>query len=136
MAQKPTISASEYIVRLADRAEEASGEETGGKIKMIMRLFVAGYTRKEIIEAGFNRTTVYRQTGEYLKLKKAPALQFHGYALYEARVQKLCEAKGLNREEAVDFITAKDLDAVDDEIGLVEVDEMETDLDEQEKGEE
>jgi hypothetical protein len=95
---------------LESRAEEGE-EEQGGKIAMIMHLFGKGYTRKEIIAAGFNQSTVYRQTCEYMKMKKEPALRFHGLELYEARIQRMMRIRSLNREQAINVIAEKDLEA-------------------------
>jgi len=39
--------------------------KAGGKIKKIIALYKKGYPRTDIIEAGFNRNTVYRQTRDY-----------------------------------------------------------------------
>lgn len=38
-----------------------------GSIKEILRLFKTGHTRKQIVELGFNRSTVNRQIAEYVK---------------------------------------------------------------------
>ncbi len=38
-----------------------------GKIEQILALHIAGKTNKEIVEAGFNKSTVNRQVGEYKK---------------------------------------------------------------------
>ena len=108
------IPIEEYLARLADNSEsddlENSTEDSEGpgKIVMILRLFTQGYSRKEIISAGYNKSTVYRQTGEFMKLKKAPALKMHGFELYEARVQRLMARKNLSRNEAVEIIAEKD----------------------------
>lgn len=39
----------------------------GGKIAEIIALHLAGKSKKEIIEAGYNKSTVNRQVGEYIK---------------------------------------------------------------------
>lgn len=104
----------EFMAREADKLEEmAEGEGEGegpGKIVQILRLYTAGYSPKEIIKAGFNKSTVYRQTGELKKLKAAPALKMHGFELYEARVQRLMSRKNLSRDQAVEEIALKDLE--------------------------
>lgn len=108
------IPIEEYIARLQEANEESELEEGTedsegpGKIVMILRLFTQGYSRKEIISVGYNKSTVYRQTGEFMKLKKAPALKMHGFELYEARVQRLMARKNLSRNEAVEIIAEKD----------------------------
>jgi hypothetical protein len=107
-ASNKKITCEEYLARLADRAEE--GEEEGsGKIVTILRLYRAGYTRSEIVKAGFNRSTVYRQCGEYEKLRRAPATSYYGFELYEARVQRVMKKKGLTRDKAIEFITEQDI---------------------------
>jgi len=88
---------------------EEEGED-GGKIVMILKLYIKGYSRKEIIQAGFNKVTVYRQTREYEKMKAAPQLEYYGYEVFEGRVQRLMKAKGLTREQAVETLMAKDLE--------------------------
>lgn len=100
----------EFLARLADKQEEDGEDEGGGKIVTILRLWRAGYLRKEIVAAGFNRTTVYRQVGEYEKLRKAPAKSYYGFELYEARVQRLMSRKNLSREQAIEKIAEIDID--------------------------
>lgn len=126
METKAKKSIDEALVAIADKSYEEGGEAMG-KIDTILALFHAGYTRKEIVDAGFNRTTVYRQVGEYLKLKKAPALDFRGYSLYEARVRRLSEAKNITRDEAEMIIMEKDIEAMDSPVEL----EMEEDSEEE-----
>lgn len=88
--------------------EPEGDEESTGKIANILRLWVKGFTRKDIVAFGFNRSTVYRQVGELEKYKKAPALQYFGHDLFEARIQRVMKAKSLSRSKAVDFITDQD----------------------------
>lgn len=102
------IPCDEFVAQLADRAEEGDGE-AGGKIVTILRCWRAGYTRAEIVKAGFNRTTVYRQVGDYEKLRKAPAKSYYGFELYEARVQRLMQRKKLTREQAIEKIAELDI---------------------------
>lgn len=40
-------------------------EKKTGYIKMIIAAYKRGYSKLEIIAAGFNKNTVYRQTREY-----------------------------------------------------------------------
>jgi hypothetical protein len=104
----------DYIAKLDGDDEEGEGEsenEDGGegKIKRILRLYIAGYSRSEIVkEAGFNPSTVYRQTAEYNKLKKAPALKMQGFDLYEARILRMMSNKKVTREKAIEIIAEKD----------------------------
>lgn len=103
----------DYIAKLDGDDEDGESEkeegESEGKIKRILRLYIAGYSRKEIVkEAGFNPSTVYRQTAEYNKLKKAPALKMQGFDLYEARILRMMGTKKVSRAEAIEIIAAKD----------------------------
>ena len=92
-------------------AMEESGEMEGGKIENILSLYLAGVPPKEIINLGFNKTTVYRQTGEVKKMRKAPVLKYYGFEMYEARIQRLMSTRKVSRDKAVDMITASDLKA-------------------------
>lgn len=110
----------DYIAKLDGDTEDSEGEtEEGdgeGKVKRIIRLYNAGYTKSEIctpIEkggAGFNRSTTYRQCAEFDKLRKAPALTFGttGFQLYEARLLRMMSSKKISREEAAAIIAEKD----------------------------
>ena len=90
---------------------EAEGLDTeASKIETILALHVKGYTNKEIIEAGFNKSTVYRQVGEYKKLKRGPIKTYMGFPVFEARVERVMKARKMTREEAVEHIMAKDLE--------------------------
>lgn len=112
----PAPKATPAPVKLSKKALAAieaveNGElDEEGKIASILYLWVAGVPRKEIIAMGFNKTTVYRQVGEFEKLKKAPALEYYGYELFESRVQKVIKAKKLDRKAAVEFLLNKDLE--------------------------
>jgi hypothetical protein len=106
---KLKISCEEYLTRMADKQEEEGDEEGSGKIVTILRLHRAGYSRPEIVAAGFNRSTVYRQVGDYEKLRKAPATSYMGFELYEARVQRVMKKKNISREKAIEFITEQDI---------------------------
>lgn len=90
--------------------ENFEEEEEGGKVKQILFLYVKGFTPQEIIAYGYNRTTVYRQTNDYKKLRKAPALEYMGYELFESRVRRYMQAKKVTRDKAVDVLIAKDLE--------------------------
>jgi hypothetical protein len=103
-------SCEEYLARMADKQEESEGEEGGGKIVTILRLHRAGYSRAEIVKAGFNRSTVYRQVGDYEKLRKNPATSYMGFELYEGRVQRVMARKKLTREKAIQYIAEQDID--------------------------
>ena len=101
----------EYIAQLAEKAEENDELEEGegmGKIAMILKLHKKGYSNKEIIEAGYNKSTVYRQVGEYKKLFQAPVKSYMGYEAYEGRIQRIMKSKSMTREEAAEWIAAKD----------------------------
>lgn len=75
-AEKPEPKAkdkSTVTQRTAPVAQAAAGEpKPGSKIAEIIALHVAGKTNKEIIESGYNKSTVNRQVSEYKKrqLKK------------------------------------------------------------------
>lgn len=88
------------------------GEE-GGKIHAILTLHIKGFSNVEIVEAGFNKSTVYRQVGEYKKLKKAPATQYQGFPIYEARVQRVMKSKNCTREKAIQYIDKMDIAALE-----------------------
>lgn len=89
-----------------DGESESEGME-GGKIDSILMLHAKGFTNSEIIEAGFNKSTVYRQVGELKKLQKAPALKYYGHELFEAKVQRIMKAKKLTHQKATEFILGK-----------------------------
>jgi hypothetical protein len=119
-APKATKAAKTAPVKKAKKLPEINdfidsiieeGEEEGGKIKMILTLYIKGYSRKDIIAVGYNKTTVYRQTGELEKLRKAPAIQYYGFELFEARLQRVMKAKGMTREEAFDLVSSQDIDS-------------------------
>lgn len=93
---------------LEELSEE--GEADGSIIREILALYVKGYQPKEIVAMGYNRSTVYRQTNDFKKLQKAPALEYYGYALFETRVRNYMKAKGCGRDVAVKALTAKDLE--------------------------
>lgn len=92
-----------------DTVEETDEEEGGGKIVNILKLFMKGFTPKEIVAQGYNKSTVYRQTGELKKLQKGPALTYYGHDLYEARIQRVMAAKKLSRVKAIEHITKADI---------------------------
>jgi hypothetical protein len=108
-AKKHKVSIETYLEKLQESAEGSGEDEGAGKIQMILKLHIAGYERSEIVKAGFNRSTVYRQVGEYEKLKKAPATHYQGFPVFESRVQRVMKAKSLSREKAVQYIMEKDL---------------------------
>lgn len=103
----------EYIAKLTggdDSDDDGDGEEKEGfgKIEMILRLWKKGYTRKEIVGAGFNKSTVYRQTGEYDKLNGGPVKSYYGLEAYEGRIQRVMRTKSLSRDKAADYIAELD----------------------------
>lgn len=94
-----------------DEEGEGEGEDgEGGKIQSILKLYTKGFTRSEIINlGGFNKTTVYRQTGEFNKMKKAPVMNYYGFEMFESRVQRIIKAKRVTRDKAVEMIMQSDL---------------------------
>lgn len=111
-AVKPTLSAkAKKAISDFKKAEEEGENEDGGKIAQILALFVSGVPQKEIVDLGFNRTTVYRQTGELKKLQKAPALEYYGFDLFERRLQNVMKAKKLSREDAFNLVSEADIAA-------------------------
>lgn len=52
---------------------DAAPLEGEGKIEAIIRLHQQGYSNAQIIEAGYNKSTVGRQVGEYKKRTKETA---------------------------------------------------------------
>jgi hypothetical protein len=111
---KSKLSIEEWFAKQADAEGEDLGTEEmeGGKIYNILRAWRAGYSRKDIIAFGFNKTTVYRQVGEFEKLRKAPAMSMFGFELYEARILRLMNRKKnpLTRDEAITKIAEMDTD--------------------------
>lgn len=103
--------AQKIINKLDEDPTDEEEEATGGIIHVILSLHLAGVPKSFIVRLGFNKSTVYRQVRELEKLKKAPALSYMGFELYEARVQKLMKAKNITREKAVEVITNKDLES-------------------------
>lgn len=92
-------------------AVQEDGEETGGKIAQILLLWAKNYTRKDIVKAGFNRSTVYRQVAEFEKMKKAPVMSYFGHDMYEGRIQRVMATKKMSRDAAVKFIASKDIES-------------------------
>lgn len=94
----------------AGNDDEDDEEEGGGKIESILKLYSKGFTRGEIIHlGGFNKTTVYRQTGEFNKMKKGPIREYYGFEMFESRVERIMKAKKVTREKAVEMIMSADL---------------------------
>lgn len=56
MAKKQTVK--QYLKKLP-------AEKKAGVIKQIIAAYRHGYSKLELIAAGFNKNTVYRQTREY-----------------------------------------------------------------------
>lgn len=102
----------EFLTRLADDSANAEdGEEEPaelGKIAQILKCYAKGYKKSEIVKAGFNKSTVYRQCGEFDKMKKGPIKTFHGFEMYEARINRVMRTKDMTREKAAEWIAAKD----------------------------
>lgn len=107
MANK--LPVEEFLTRLADKEAEGDEEEAAGKIVTILRCWRAGYTRAEIVKAGFNRSTVYRQVGDYERWRKAPAKEYYGFELYEGRVQRIMKRKSMTRDQAIEYIAEQDI---------------------------
>lgn len=112
----PKMPIEDYIAQL-DGENEGDGDSEGdtgeagkGKIWHILKLYIRGYLRVDIVAAGYNRSTVYRQCGEYDKLRKAPATHYQGFEVFEMRVKRLMSAKKISREDAVKLIYAKDME--------------------------
>lgn len=96
-----------------DPDAEDEGEDDGegaGKIVSILKLYTKGFTKKDIVAYGFNRSTVYRQCKELDKAKQGPLTNYYGFEAYEGRIQRLMKAKGWTREKAVEFILQKDIE--------------------------
>lgn len=93
--------------------EESDEEGSAGKIQCILTLHIKGFSNSEIVAAGFNKSTVYRQVGEYKKLKKAPATHYQGFPIYEARVQQVMKKKACSRAEAIKWIDQQDIKALE-----------------------
>lgn len=114
---KKRIPIEEALARLedeiAEKCDDGEGEpsEQGfGKIYKIIRLYNMGYTRSEIVKVGFNRSTVYRQTGEFKELKTGNRRTMCGIELYEARIERIMRIRKIAREEAIQVIADKDLE--------------------------
>jgi hypothetical protein len=88
------------IEEVLEGGDDEDGVE-GGKCARIIALHISGLKNKEIIELGFNKSTVYRQVGEFKKLQKAPALSYLGFDLYEARIRSTMQRFKMSREKAV-----------------------------------
>lgn len=84
---------------IIDRLYEESDEEPG-LIAQILALYAKGFEPREIVAMGYNRTTVYRQTGDLKRWQKMPSLEYYGHDLFELKVRRLI-AKGMSREKAV-----------------------------------
>lgn len=55
-------------------AEEVLAELKGlnlNTVNSVKTLYASGYSRKQIVAAGFNSSTVYRQVGEWIKAQEA-----------------------------------------------------------------
>jgi len=72
----PTVTGRLITPKAKEQKESEVPNETkkepadgSGKIAQILKLHDEGKTHKEIIERGFNKSTVYRQIGEYKKRK-------------------------------------------------------------------
>jgi len=61
-----------YAEQPKDRAPKRHlrPEEGAGAVGQILRMHIAGMSNQQIIEAGFNKSTVYRQTNEFRKRVK------------------------------------------------------------------
>jgi hypothetical protein len=112
----PKKPIDQFFAELDGQEDDGEGDaadaadEGHGKIWHILKAYIAGYERKDIVAYGYNPSTVYRQTGEYDKLRKAPATHYQGFEVFESRVQRIMRAKKLDRKKAVEYIYAKDLE--------------------------
>lgn len=95
------------LQKVLDSMEEGEEEVEGGKIANILFLFTKGFTKKQIVDQGFNRSTVYRQVKELEKLQKAPVMEYYGYEVFEAKVQRMAKAKGITRDAAYKLMMKK-----------------------------
>jgi hypothetical protein len=106
----------ETFIAELNGGDEEDGMEDGeglGKIFQILKCYVKGYWKTEIVAAGFNRSTVYRQCGEYDKLRKGELRSYQGFEVYEGRLQRIMKRKSLSRDEAAAWIAEQDLKAED-----------------------
>lgn len=95
--------------------EDESEVEGGGKIANILYLHSKGFSKKQIVDAGYNKSTVYRQVGHLVKMQSAPALDYYGYDLFEAKVQRYAKSKGITRDAAYKLMMKKLDDATENE---------------------
>ncbi|HEY9196660.1 MAG TPA: hypothetical protein VIM77_10355 [Mucilaginibacter sp.] len=110
---EPKKPINDFIQEIIDKAEENGDLDDGqplGKIFLILKCYIAGYSRSTIVKAGFNRSTVYRQCIEYEKLLKAPAKEYQGFPIFEARVERIMKTKKISRQQAIKLIYEKDLE--------------------------
>ena len=96
--------------RTGEDDEESEDGEGDGKIVSILKLYTKGFSKKEIVAYGYNRSTVYRQCKELDRAKKGPLMQYYGFEAYEGRIQRVMKAKGMTRDKAVEYILAKDIE--------------------------
>jgi hypothetical protein len=104
------IPIEEFLARMGDDDGEDASPEGEGKIVKILRLHRAGYTRSEIVKAGFNRSTVYRQVGDFERWRTAPQTHYMGFELYEARITRIMKRKNMTRDEAANYIAEQDIE--------------------------
>jgi hypothetical protein len=80
---KPTLQiVKETGAKASTTPEEAIPESIMEELKVanlntvnkVKSLYATGYSRKQIVAAGFNSSTVYRQVGEYIKAMEAKKL--------------------------------------------------------------
>jgi len=98
------LSKMEKCLGLSDSSDEdfeMDEESITGKIDSILKLFTAGFSKKDIIAFGFNKTTVYIQTRELTKRTKLPDLYYHGHELYEKQLREQVAALKATREKVL-----------------------------------
>ena len=100
--EAPKAAAKPVIANIPEEKEEAAAAvkepaapKEPGKIKQILDLFLSGKTNKEIVEAGFHKTTVAIQVAKY---KKAHPDQYPP-KVKEPKVKKEKEAAAEATEE-------------------------------------
>jgi phage terminase Nu1 subunit (DNA packaging protein) len=68
-------TAKSQVVSIPTEVLKELAELKLNTVNSIKTLYASGYTRLQIVDAGFNSSTVYRQVGEYITECKAKATQ-------------------------------------------------------------
>lgn len=99
----------ERVEKAVNLLEEEGLEpgEGGGKIEAILLLHSKGFSKKEIVEAGFNKSTVYRQVNELEKLQQKPVLEYFGHTAYAGKIARQVKGHKVSVKEAVELLTGK-----------------------------